>query len=84
MEKPIIFPIMRHSDEAERGAEELISDIKKGNLKRPIDPFLKNDNLFNRLLSNREEISFGEFLRSKTGALILNALDEDYTNELSK
>lgn len=84
MEKPIIFPIMRHSDEAEQGAEELISDIKSGKLKRDIDPFLKNDNFFNQLLSDRDEATFGEFLSSETGSLILNALDDDCTNELSK
>lgn len=81
MEKPIIFPVMRHSDEAENGAEELIQDIKNGTLKCSVDPLLNDDNLFNKILANSEKIDFTEFANSKTGKLIIKTLDDEMEND---
>lgn len=77
MEKPIIFPIMRHSDAAEEGAEKLIQDIKNGTLRCSVDPLLNDNSLFNILLANRERSTFTEFANSKTGNLIIKTLDDE-------
>lgn len=81
MEKPIIFPVMRHSDEAEHGAEELINDIRSGKLKRDIDPFLNDDNFFNKILTNREKTNFTEFINSNVGKIVIKTLDEEMEND---
>lgn len=77
MEKPIIFPFIKHSDKAERGSEELVQDIKKGTLKCSVDPMLNEDSLFNKLLVNREKSSFTEFANSEPGKLIIKTLDDE-------
>lgn len=81
MEKPIIFPIMLHSKEAERGAEELINDIRLRKLKCDVDPFLNNDSFFNKILANREKTDFTEFINSDTGKLVIKTLDDEMEND---
>lgn len=84
MEKPIIFPIMRHSDEAETGAEELIRDIKTGRLKRDIDPFLKSDEFLDNNINERENESFSKFLESEIGQSIIDNFTDSSINRLRK
>ena len=84
MEKPIIFPIMRHSDEAEQGAEELIKDIKSGELKCDIDPFLKNNDFLVNIINEREEESFSKFLESEIGQSVIDTLLDASINSSCK
>ncbi len=84
MEKPIIFTIMRHSDETETGAEELIRDIKTGRLKRDIDPSLTNDEFLVNIINEREEGSFSKFLESEIGQSVINTLLDSSINSSCK
>ncbi len=84
MEKPIIFPIMRHSDEAEKGAEELIRDIKSGKIKPDINPFIKSYEFLNNIIIEREEASFFNFLQSDIGQSIVDTLLDFFINTSCK